>query len=69
MQQSSTVRILSTVGVAWPGAVLVALIASAAFEPMRDFVSSLTILKHLVLWFAALVPGIVMVFVAERMRG
>lgn len=68
MQQSTTVRVLSIVGVVWPGLVLVTLVSSAAFEPMRHFVSSLTIVKHLLLWFAALIPGIVMVLIAERMR-
>ena len=68
MATSTVSNVFTTIGVCWPGAVLLALFFSAAFGQMRDFVSSLSIVTHLVLWLAALIPGVVLVFVGERMR-
>lgn len=59
---------LATIGVCWPGAALLILFFSVAFHQIRDFVGSLCIVTHLAPWFAVLIPGVVLVFVGERMR-
>lgn len=68
MASSSLGSMFTTIGVCWPGAVLMVLFASVAFHQMRDFVGSLTIVTHLTLWFVAMIPGVVLVFLGERMR-
>lgn len=68
MPQSSTGNLLATIGVCWPGLVLVVLIFSAAFEPVRDHVSAMGIGMYLGLWLLTLVPGVVLVLIGERTR-
>ncbi len=64
----SVSNILSTIGVCWPGLVLVALIFGAAFEPVRDQVSAMGISIYLGLWLLTLVPGVVLVLIGETTR-
>lgn len=67
MHPSRTVRTLQTVGCYWFPAVLVGLIASTIFPAARTFLWNLTLVTHLALWVTLLVPGVVLVVVAERM--
>ena len=68
MAQSGAGRLVTNLGILWPGLVLVTLIVSAFFHGMRDFIASLGIASHLGLWLVALIPGIILVLVGEKMR-
>jgi hypothetical protein len=68
MASSSAGSILTAIGVCWPGAVLLTLITSAVFPQLRDFVSSVSITTYLALWFTAVMPGLVLVLLGERMQ-
>jgi hypothetical protein len=57
---------LRAVGCYWYGFVLVALIWSTAIESVRERIGTTTLAPYLLFWFAALVPGIVILYLAEK---
>jgi hypothetical protein len=68
MRPSPADRILSTIGCYWVAAALLTLISSTAIERMREFVASLGLGVYLLLWAAALLPGIALIVIAEWVR-
>lgn len=69
MASSKTVARLQFAGCYWFAVVLLSLIVSGAFEPVRHFVTSNSLLLYLVLYLVAVSPGFVMLYLAERMQG
>lgn len=63
----SAPAVLRFVGSFWSGAILVSTITSAFFHAGREFVSSLSILPFLLIFWAALVPGVIMLILSEKM--
>jgi hypothetical protein len=59
---------LRAVGCYWYGFVLVSLIWSTSIESMRERISGTTLVPYLIVWFIALVPGAVVLYVAENMK-
>ncbi len=59
---------LRVIGIYWTGLVLVSLIWSTSVESMRDRIGGTTILPYLLVWFVALVPGVVVLYLAENMK-
>jgi hypothetical protein len=59
---------LRVVGCYWYGLVLVSLIWSTSVESMRERIGGTTIGPYLIVWFLALVPGIVVLYLAENSR-
>jgi len=59
---------LRVIGCYWYGLVLVSLIWSTSIESMRTRISGTTIVPYLLVWFAALIPGVVILYVAENMK-
>ena len=57
---------LRAVGCYWYAFVLVALIWSTSIESMRDRIGGTTILPYLIVWFIALVPGVLVLYLSER---
>ena len=68
METSPAVRALHLIGSFWYAAALVALIVGQMLTPVRDFVASLGFWTYIALWLAAMIPGVVALFAAERMR-
>ena len=68
MADSSTKVFLQTLGGLWSAIVLVTLIATAFLPGPRDFIAGLTLVPYLALLYAALIPGIVMILLSERMQ-
>ncbi len=68
MGKSSTATFIQTLGGLWSAIVLLTLIASAFLPGPKDFIASLTLVPYLALLYAALLPGIIMLVVSERMR-
>ena len=68
MADSSTKVFLQTLGGLWSAIVLVTLIGSAFLPGTRDFISGLTLVPYLALLYVALIPGIVMILLSERMQ-
>jgi hypothetical protein len=59
---------LRVIGCYWYGLVLVSLIWSTSIDSMRERISGTTILPYLIVWFIALVPGVVSLYIAENMK-
>ena len=59
---------LRVIGCYWYGLVLVSLIWSTSIDSMRERIGGTTILPYLLVWFAALIPGVVILYVAENMK-
>lgn len=59
---------LRVIGCYWYGLVLVSLIWSTSIDSMRERISSTTLVPYLVAWFLALLPGIVILYLAENSR-
>ena len=57
---------LRAVGCFWSGFVLVCLIWSTSIESMREHISNTNLPIYLAFWFVALVPGIVILYLAEK---
>jgi hypothetical protein len=57
---------LGVIGALWMGFVLVALILSAFFTGPRAFLETLGIASHLLLFWAAMLPGIGLALLAEK---
>ena len=68
MTKSPAATFLQTLGGLWSAIVLLTLIASAFLPGPRDFIATLTLIPYLLLLYAALTPGIIMMFVGERMK-
>jgi hypothetical protein len=62
------VRVLHFIGSFWYGAVLVALIVGQILHPVRDVVASLGFGTYISLWLVLMIPGVVALLIAERMR-
>jgi hypothetical protein len=58
---------LRFVGAFWSAAILVSTIGSAFFPGGREFISSLSILPFLLMFWAALSPGVIMLVLSEKM--
>ena len=58
---------LRATGCFWFGLVLVSLIWSTSIDGMRDFIGSLTIGTYIPIWLAALAPGVILVYLSEKM--
>lgn len=59
---------LRVVGCYWYGLVLVSLIWSTSIESMRERISGTTLVPYLIVWLVALIPGIVILYLAENSR-
>ena len=59
---------LRVVGCYWYGLILVSLIWSTSIESMRNAISGTTLIPYLIVWFIALVPGLVILYLAEKSR-
>ena len=59
---------LRIVGIYWTGFVLVSLIWSTSIESVRERIGGTTIGPYLLVWFLALVPGMVVLYFAESMK-
>jgi hypothetical protein len=59
---------LRAIGCYWYGLVLVSLIWSTSIESMRERISGTTLVPYLAVWFIALLPGIVILYLAENSR-
>jgi hypothetical protein len=57
---------LRAVGCYWSGFVLVCLIWSTAIPSMRERIGGTTLMPYLLAWFVALIPGIVILYFAEK---
>src|SRR5205085_549162 len=57
---------LRVFGCFWYGLVLVSLIWSTSTETMREHITGTTLLPYLLVWFAALLPGIIVFWIAEK---
>ena len=66
MPSESTRNLLRILGPLWFGFVLVGTIVSAFFAGAREFIASNGIIMHLVYFWLAMIPGLVMVYVAEQ---
>ena len=58
--------LLGVIGALWMGFVLVALIISAFMDGPRAFLETLGLVQHLLLFWVAMAPGIVLAFLAEK---
>lgn len=59
---------LRAIGCYWYGLVLVSLIWSTSIEGMRERISGTTLVPYLVAWFIALIPGVVILYLAENRK-
>lgn len=59
--------ILRFLGCFWPAIALVALILSTMIEPVRHHIEEVSIIGHLAQWIIVLVPGVVLVWLSEKM--
>ncbi|MBI4501351.1 MAG: hypothetical protein HY700_09340 [Gemmatimonadetes bacterium] len=59
---------LRVVGCYWYGLVLVSLIWSTSIESMRERISSTSVIPYLVVWFIALIPGVIALYASEKMK-
>jgi hypothetical protein len=69
MAGDSTRDLLRIVGPAWIAAVLVATIVGAFSSGLREFLGSLSLIAYLLVFWGAMVPGVVILYLAERNRG
>ncbi len=60
--------VLRAIGCYWYGFVLVALIWGTSVEHMRELIEGTTLTPYLLAWFASMIPGIVILYVAENMK-
>ena len=60
--------VLRAIGCYWTGFILVSLIWSTSIESMRERISGTSLVPYLVVWFIALTPGIVILYLAENSR-
>lgn len=60
--------LMRTVGPAWIAGVLIMLIVSAFLPGPRAFLEKLSLLTHLLLFWAALSPGVALLWLAERRK-
>ncbi len=67
MGKSSTATFIQTLGGLWSAIVLITLIESAFMPGPKAFIASLTLVPYLALLYVALLPGIIMLVVSERM--
>jgi len=58
--------VLRAIGCYWFASILVALIWSTSIESMRERISGTTLVPYLIVWLIAMVPGILIIFVAEK---
>lgn len=63
------VDLLHIVGPAWFALVLLVVAASAFLEGPRNFIAGLNFFAYLGSFLAALSPGLLMLFIAERGKG
>lgn len=68
MSATQRVSPLSLIGVLWPGIVLLTLFSSTIISAVREFIMSLGFGAYIGLWFAAMVPSVVLVWLGERGR-
>lgn len=59
---------LLAIGCYWYGFVLVSLIWSTSIEHIREIISGTTLVPYLVVWFILLIPGIIILYLAEKAR-
>ena len=59
---------LRVVGCYWYGLVLVSLIWSTSIDSMRERIAGTTIVPYLVVWFIALIPGVIVLYLSEQMK-
>jgi len=58
--------VLRAIGCYWFAAILVALIWSTSIESMRERISGTTLVPYLIVWLIAMVPGVLIIFLAEK---
>ncbi len=63
---ANTKNPLGVVGPLWMGATLIILIISAFFEGAREFLAGLNIYTHLLFFWGAMAPGVVMCLLALK---
>ena len=59
--------VLRLLGTFWAAIVLVALIIGTMIEPVRVHIEEVNIVNHLLQFFLALIPGLIMVWLSETM--
>jgi hypothetical protein len=59
---------LRVIGCYWYGLVLVSLIWSTSIDSIRERIGSTTLVPYLVVWLIALIPGLVVLYLSERMK-
>ena len=69
MSRLSGGQLLATLGGYWFAFALVSLILSTALPGARAFLSGLTLWSHMGLWVMVMLPGIILLFVADRKIG
>jgi hypothetical protein len=70
MSRSSGGDLLATLGGYWFTFALLALIGSTGLPAAREFLSGLNVWSHLGLWVVAMLPGVVLLWIANsRLEG
>ena len=66
MTANRHVSVPSLIGVLWPGILLLTLFSSTIIPAMREFIMSLGFGAYIGLWFAAVAPSVLLVWIGEK---